>query len=110
MACPTIPNAELLLFDRAERQQQLRAQQPAIIQDPPALNPRGRPRTTRLHAAREGVRIRTRLQSRLAAADGPALNGSAQAEQPPNQVTSGPAPRRCGKCQGVGHDRRRCPN
>lgn len=40
----------------AEQQEHLLSQRPAGIRDPPALNPKGRPRTRRLAAACEGVR------------------------------------------------------
>lgn len=122
---------DLLDLDSEAAQQELEAQQPARLHDPPVLNPKGRPRTTRLAASREGrgkasggggrgggvqarwtLRSNTNVMGPVAAAS---QNTSAATEetvqtaaqeQPVQGRTS--RVRRCGICREQGHDARTC--
>lgn len=81
------------------------------IMDPPVINPKGRPRTTRLTNAREG------RQRGGGATNKTCTQPRAESEDSESQAASGPPPKKsrvgmtykCALCRQEGHNRSRCP-
>ncbi|KAH6874625.1 hypothetical protein BKA70DRAFT_1480019 [Coprinopsis sp. MPI-PUGE-AT-0042] len=83
------------------------------IRDPPALDPKGRPRDARLTSAREGPPRGGGARRGPRATQQPAQQATQQATQAqqhvePQATAPEPTQRRCRNCRGTGHNTRTC--